>query len=359
MHRLDRYILKSFLSTYVFSVLALCVVFIVVNLIEKIGTFIDNGTPTDVVLLYYVSFLPEIVKLLSPVSLLLAGLFTTGRLVNTHELTAMKAAGMSLYRYVFPLLCCGLILSFGQLYFNGWVVPRAVSAKMKIEQEHLNKGRSLVTLHSDYFRAAPNQNLYIKYYNSLKNTGTELVLESFSTGNHPRLQERIRAESFTFDSTQQQWVLLGVVTQQFGLSHSVVTQDSLSLELSVSPGDLLQLRKNTAELTFDELREYLRLSEQGGKNIDKQLVNYYGEYALPFANFIVILFGAPFSSNKRKKGLALEITSAMLVTFVYLAFLKVGQALGIEAEFPPMLSAWLANGLFLVVGSLNLIRMRS
>lgn len=359
MRKIDLYILKSFLSTYAFSILALCIVFVVVNLIEKIGTFIDNGTPTDVILMYYVSFLPEIIKLLSPVSLLLAGLFTTGRLVNTHELTAIKAAGMSLYRYSAPLLVCGLVLSFGQLYFNGWIVPRAISQKMQIEQEHLNKGRSLVTLHSDYFRASPSENLYIKYYNALKNSGTELVLETYSDGEHPRLVKRIHAENFTFDSIANQWKLLKVRTQQFGASHAMTVNDSVLITLSVTPKDLLQLRKNTSELTFDELREYLRLSEQGGKNIDKQLVNYYGEYALPFANIIVILFGAPFSSNKRKKGLALEITSAMLVTFVYLAFLKVGQALGLEAEFPPVLSAWLANGVFLCVGCLNLVRMRS
>ena len=129
--------------------------------------------------------------------------------------------------------------------------------------------------------------------------------------------------------------------------------------LQTTPEDIIQLQRTSAELTFDELREYIRLSSRGGNDVRQQLVDYYGQYALPFANFIVVLFGVPFSSGKRKSGLAIEIGAAIFISFVYLAFTKIGQTVGIAAGMDPVLSAWLANGVFFIAGVINLFRIQS
>jgi lipopolysaccharide export system permease protein len=121
----------------------------------------------------------------------------------------------------------------------------------------------------------------------------------------------------------------------------------------------MQFQRNTSEMTFPELKTYIDASERGGKDVRQQRIAYWGEYILPFANFIVMLFGAPFSSGKRKSGLATEIALAMAVTFLYIAAIRVGQSVGLAGGVHPALAAAAPHALFLCIGVANLVRARS
>ncbi|MBP1654999.1 MAG: permease YjgP/YjgQ family protein, partial [Bacteroidetes bacterium] len=98
MTLLDRYIVRQFLQTILFALLAVLVIFIVIDAMEKLDNFIDKQATWPVIAQYYVFFIPEIIKLISPVSVLLASLFVTARLSTQNELAAMKSGGVSLYR---------------------------------------------------------------------------------------------------------------------------------------------------------------------------------------------------------------------------------------------------------------------
>ncbi len=90
MRLLDRYIVKQFLVTAFFAVVAVTVIFVVIDAIEHLDDFIDKNATVSVVFLYYFYFIPEIIKLIMPVALLLASLFVTARMSTQYELTAMK-----------------------------------------------------------------------------------------------------------------------------------------------------------------------------------------------------------------------------------------------------------------------------
>ena len=87
------------------------------------------------------------------------------------------------------------------------------------------------------------------------------------------------------------------------------------------------------------------------------LVDFYGKIAFPFSNFIVVLFGIPFSSVKRKSGLGVEFGIAIGICFLYMIFLKISQAFGYNGDLHPLLTAWLANIIFLGAGLFNLARV--
>ena len=96
MKILDRYIIRQFLVTTLFSLIAVLIVFIVIDAMEKLDDFIDRQAGWSVILSYYIYFIPEIIKLIMPVAMLLASLFVTARLSTQSELTAMKSSGISL-----------------------------------------------------------------------------------------------------------------------------------------------------------------------------------------------------------------------------------------------------------------------
>jgi lipopolysaccharide export system permease protein len=375
MKRLDWYILRQLVSTLLFSVAGLCVLFVLVHLLEHLDGFIDRKTPFRVIALFYVNYLPEIVKLITPVGMLLAALFTIGRLSNTNEITAMKAGGMSVLRQITPMLLFGALMSAAQLYVNGWIVPKAIQAKADLERKFMQKGRVETSLYNVYLRDTPTRNVTIRFYDDLTKMGNALSLEEYSSELHPRITRRVDAITFTYDTVQNKWRLeQGIehrfpnqtAAQQGTNSRAAPIATPLSnvlLDINAKPQELFRLQRNTDELTFPELRTYIDLSERGGKDVRQQRIEYFGQFSLPFANFIVTLFGvlplAAAASGQRKGGLAFEIAAAMVIAFLYIAFIKIGQTVALASPLPPEFGAWLAHGVFFVVGVLLLLRLRS
>lgn len=361
MRILDKYVIKSFISTLLFSFLALYAIFLIVDMIENLEEFLDNGMGITKIAMYYFYFFPEILKLLVPVAMLLSTLFTVGRLSGLNEITAIKSGGISLYRFMAPLMLLSIFISGAHLYFNGWVVPKTNIAKNDIEREYMNKGRSVGSIYDLYFRESPDINLHMKSYNSERKEGSNIGLEYFSTNDKLRLTKTIEANAIVWNDSSESWMLKDVIIRNFDSLNieSLQKLDSMSLDLTLTHNKIIDLKRSTDEMTFDELKSYLSLLKSGGRNVDLELTDYYGQYAFPFANIIVVLFGVPFASVKKKGGIAVQIGAALVISFLYLIFTKVSQAVVLGTGLNPFIAGWFANGLFFVVGIVNLIKTKT
>ena len=98
MKLLDRYLLRRYLTSLLLSVVGLWLISVIVDLIERIDTFIDfKATPLQI-LSYYFYHSPYWIILTLPIATLLGTLFALGNFARNREITAMKAAGISLHR---------------------------------------------------------------------------------------------------------------------------------------------------------------------------------------------------------------------------------------------------------------------
>ena len=102
MKIIDRYLVKQFLGTLFFGILAFTLLFVIIDMMENLDDFIDQSVPARLIFEYYFVFMPEIIRLMTPVSILLSALFTSGKMSNLNELTALKSSGISIYRYMVP-----------------------------------------------------------------------------------------------------------------------------------------------------------------------------------------------------------------------------------------------------------------
>jgi lipopolysaccharide export system permease protein len=197
LNLIDRYILKQITLTLFFSLLALCVIFIVVNFMERMDIFMDSKIPIKIIANYYLVYLPEILKILTPVAVLISCLFTIGRLSNNNEITAMKTGGLGLNRLLFPILIAGFIFSVGQYFFNGWIVPVANVEKEHISRVYLNRSRSSAPINDLAFRDSPHCNVLIQYYDPIATKGYQVIIEKYDANQNeiPKLIKKIEARS--------------------------------------------------------------------------------------------------------------------------------------------------------------------
>ncbi|MFN8358457.1 MAG: LptF/LptG family permease [Candidatus Kapaibacterium sp.] len=357
MNILDRYILRQFVMTLMFSVFALCTIFLVVNLLESLEIFLDKKVAFGIIAEYYLHFFPEILKLLMPIAALMASLFAIGKLSNSNEITAMKSGGLSLYRMLVPLVLFSIALSLGQLYFNGWIVPESNARKARIDRQYLQRGSENTTIYNLYFRDEPLRNVMMQYYDGLKKSGTNVIVEEYSSEKSPRLLRRTEAATITWDSASSQWKATDMVRREYTPSGILYLHSAGgAVHCNLTHAQIMELQRSPNEMNFDELHSYINLIAKGGKDVRSQMIDYYGQYAFPFANVIVVLFGVPFASVRKKSGLAVNIAAAMIISFCYLAFTKIGQSLGSSLDVHAAVIGWMPNAIFLVVAIGNILR---
>ena len=94
MRILSRYVLWRFVQPLVFSSAGFVAIFVVVDLANRISTFLDREVDATSIVVYYVWSVPYFAFVTLPMACLLASLFCLGGLARRNELAAMKAAGI-------------------------------------------------------------------------------------------------------------------------------------------------------------------------------------------------------------------------------------------------------------------------
>ncbi len=351
------YILKKFINTFFFSLLALSIIFIIVDLFENLDKFLDRNAGLQNIALYYLYYIPSIIKLLIPIGTLVSALFSIGNLSNQNEIIAMKSGSMSLYKLMLPLIILTIFISAFQLWFVAYQVPKANKEKNILAYKYLGQGNETSYLTNLYLRETPTRNVLIREFNSDKQIGFDLQVNDFTNDKSPRLKDRYSAKSFKWDSIGKCWDATNVTKKSFNFTKmkEEVLPD-LKFKFDFNNKELSELVKPTEEMNIKEWYKFIMFNKSGGQNVELQLTDFYGVIAFPFANTIVILFAVPFASVKKRGGLAVQIGAALTISFVYLIFTKLGQTLGFGLGFQPILSAWLANILFFISGIILILK---
>jgi lipopolysaccharide export system permease protein len=359
MKLLDRYIIRQFLVTAVFSLGAVLIVFIVIDAMENIDSFIDHHAGWPIILQYYLFFMPEIIKLITPIALLLAALFVTARMSTQFELTAMKSGGISLYRIMAPYLVVAVLVSAGSVYFNGWIVPQANKKKFTIQRVYLHKDVVNASGANIFVQDSPTRILSLGYFDDSRSIASRVSIQDFSIADRTMMIERVDATTMSWDSTGRRWILRDGVRRWFGQGkeqiETFVSQPAGILHFD--PEELRKKQEKPDEMEYYDLRQFIDDQQRAGQDASRWLVDYYSKISFPFASVIVVLFGVPFSSIKRRGGVGVQLGVSLLICFVYLIFMKVSQVFGYNGDIDPLLTAWSANILFLAAAMYVILKV--
>lgn len=359
MKILDKYLIRQYIQTIMFGLLAFAIIFIVIDAMENLDDFIDQDLPALEILYYYFVFSPEIVKLMTPVAVLFAALFTAAKTSNLNELTAMRASGMSIYRFMVPFLVITIIISIASIYFGGYLVPMANKTKVHIEQVYLKKGIQF-SESNIFFQDSKTRIMSIGFFNHVTNSASRVSIQEFNSRDLTQMISRIDVPKLVYDTTAKYWIALNGVKRQFSDEvQNAEYFDSLKIDyLNFTPFDLTKKQRKKKEMNLDELRELIESQKRTGNDPTATLIEYNSRYAFAFTSLIIVLFALPISANKQKGGLAVQVGISILVTFIYLVFMKISQAFGQNGVMDPLLTAWFANIIFLIAAIISIIKIR-
>ena len=367
MRRLDRHLVIQFVKATLFALLAFSVIFILIDMVEKLDDFIDENVPAHVIGLYYAYFLPRIFNLMVPVAMLLAALFVVGKMSNTNEMTIIKCSGVSLYRFMIPLLIVGILASGGLLVFDGWMVPRINGLRLNLERTYLKRNLQTSGRYNLHVQDAKNRIVSLEHYDDNLGSARRVSLQEFSPADPTMLIRRWDAASMRWNPMREEWSMFHGITRTFAgpkagkptRGETVEMFDSLDIgRLVITPTVILRMQQKPEEMELGDFREYIERQRIAGSDIARLEVDYHGKIAFPFSAIIVILFAVPFASVKRRSGLSVQFGISVLICFTYLVGQKISQVFGYNGSLDPLLASWIPNLLFLVTGCIVMLRVR-
>lgn len=344
MKLLDIYLLRRYLFCLFLSILSLILLSIVVDLIEKIDTFIDFQARPGLILRHYLYRTPYWIILTSPICILLATMFSLTSFARRNEIAAMKAAGISLYRLLLPIFAFALLFSCLAFLFVDYVVPEATYRYNSVRNEIRSYSRSDGSRRQVLLQDVQGQLIFARSYDAGRKRAHDIFWEQLHGA---RSTERLTAERLEWH--EGEWILLEGNRYSFAEEGrpQFSAFDTLRLPLlTLLPADFARQQKKPEEMGYNELKSYISRARANGEDITRHLVDLHLKISFPLTCFIIVVLGAPLAANVRRAGLANSFGLGILICFSYYSFVKAGQALGWNQLLAPWLGAWIANLLF-------------
>jgi lipopolysaccharide export system permease protein len=352
---LDRYLLREFTGYLLLGLAGFIVIFVVVDVVEKVDVFLDHRAPMALILQYYVNLAPNILVKVLPVALLLATFLALGQLNKFGELTAMRAAGISLLRILVPVFGIAVASAVFSLLLGELVVPAATRQRDDIYNERIQhmtavgqNERADVT-----YLGAGGRIWYTRLYVIPERRMHEVSLQEFRAG---ALWRRIDAAEASWENGR--WVFVSGYLRTFekGRERAERFERMAVHGIRETPDDFAKEDVKPDEMNFLELREYVTRLRASGARVANYLVDLQIKLAFPLINLIVVLIGAPVATRLRLQSAALGFGLSITISFFYYALLRTGQALGHAGVLNPYLAGWMGDLVFGAVGAVMMAR---
>ncbi len=354
----NRYVFLRLLSITLFVLLILIFIYIMIDFSENSDDFTDRGaTLAEIWGDYYLNYIPEMIRLVIPVAVFSACLFLTGQLSERLEITALKAAGVSLYKLTIPYFAFA-ILSAGTIsLLDAYVIPKSNKKRIEFEDSFIKQKNERIDRNDIFREISQNSILQVNYFDKKQETAYRVRIFDFDS---LTLKSSITATNMAWKEDIQKWRMVSVRIFEYSDSGYTVTQFSgKDTTLSVTPKDLSRTTSDVFQLTYPEAQRYIesiRRSGAGGINIPK--VHFFGRLAYPLSIIVVILIGFSVASVRRKGGKGIYIAVGLTISFLYLAFMKIVEPFGAHGSIAPELAAILPHVFFFVIGLFLLINAK-
>jgi lipopolysaccharide export system permease protein len=284
------YIVKEILKGSFISIILLLTLF---NLFTFSDQLADLGKP-NYGLSQILSFLaftsPTTFYELMPASALIGSLFVLGSMANNHEITAMRAAGLSVFDIIKSVLLAGLVLVIISILVGEFVAPEAERKAQMIRSTADGKPVTLNDLYGLWLR---EDKRFINV-RKIESNGDLSDISIYDVDDNHHLHQNTHAERAIFLGNKQ-WRLEDI--KQSNISIDQMTASSSKEQQwksSISP-DLLDLSViNPNNLSLVDLSKYIDFLKHNHQKSQEFELAFWGRVVNPLVTFIMLLISAPF-----------------------------------------------------------------
>lgn len=356
MRILSRYLIKEFAKAFLVAEGVFLFIYLVVDFLGKIDNFIEAQVSAGVAVLFLVYKLPLLVVQMAPPSTAIAVIVMFSMMRKSNEITALKASGVNLFGLSQTLLLASLGVGFVTFLLSEVIVPFTSTRGNRIWKRDVDKLDPGLFYGSNQIWYKGSDWIYwIRHFDSKKQVMQNPVFYFFDRSF--RLVKIVEARNGVWENGR--WRLEEVVVQVAGEEgvYEASSLDHLYLEIPETPESFVKGLKKPEEMSYWQLKRYAEAVRQEGYDNVKYLVDMNIKLSFPFITLVLAILGIPIALGLKRGGVPMAASIGVGVCFLYLLTLGLSRSLGLLGALPPMVAAWLANMLFLLLGFHLMMRM--
>ena len=360
---IDGYVLNGFLFYFGILLVALVSLVEIFTFFELLGDMIKNDISMTTMIDYLWHLAPSLIYQVTPIGTLAASLICFTILTKYNEVTAFKAAGVSVHRLAAPVMFASLVISLLLFGFDHFYIPAANRRQEMLRAEIKKKpvatyrrpdrqwvygqgNRIFNFLHLD-----PKQNLMSKV------NVFELDPKTF------HIAHQITADRAQWNDRLQKWVFENGVSQETTATGSNYKQfanaTATFAELTETPSWFVKEEKEYKELNFQELGSYIDELQASGLDTTPLRVQWHKKFSVPLFAFIMAILSIPFAFVGGTRGAMRGVLTAFIIAIVYWTVGTIFEQFGDLNLLPAAMAAWAPDVIFMLGGLYFMLRMKT
>jgi LPS export ABC transporter permease LptG/LPS export ABC transporter permease LptF len=360
---IDGYVLNGFLFYFGILLVALVSLVEIFTFFELLGDMIKNDISMTTMVDYLWHLAPSLIYQVTPIGTLAASLICFTILTKYNEVTAFKAAGVSVHRLAAPVMFASLVISLLLFGFDHFYIPAANRRQEMLRAEIKKKpvatyrrpdrqwvygqgNRIFNFLHLD-----PKQNLMSKV------NVFDLDPKTF------HISHQITADRAQWNDRLHKWVFENGVSQETTATGSNYKQfanaTATFAELTETPSWFVKEEKEYKELNFQELGSYIDELQASGLDTTPLRVQWHKKFSVPLFAFIMAILSIPFAFVGGTRGAMRGVLTAFIIAIVYWTVGTIFEQFGDLNLLPSAMAAWAPDVIFLLGGMYFMLRMKT
>jgi lipopolysaccharide export system permease protein len=348
LKRIDRYIIRQFLGTFVFAMSGIILIVIVFDVNEKLDKFMaPEVTLNEIIFDYYINFIPYFISMFAALFTFIAVIFFTSRLADRSEIIAMLSTGMSFDRLIYPYAISATVIAVSMFMLSAYVIPPANAKRLNFEYNYIKKNKRIENARHVQLEVEPGVFAYFDSYRNESKMGYRFSLEHFEG---KTLVSRLTANSIKYDSLYQ-WTVIDYIIRDFdGMYEHISSGTRVDTTLMFVPQDFLISQDDCETMTSPQLAEFIdRQKRRGIGNIQMFEIEYHKRISNAFSYFILTVIGVSLSSRKKKGGMGLKIGIGLGLSFSYILFMTVTSSFAVSGMMTPLIACWIPNIIYTLI----------
>lgn len=361
--RIHRYIAREIAVPTSIGLLIFTFVLLMGRILKLVELVVNKGVPLGEILQLFAYLLPAFLVITIPLAFLLGVLLGFGRLSADNEVVALRASGIPIYGMLRPVLVLAVLFTIVTAWLTLYGEPAGQTAfrdqVFEIASSRANVG-ILPRVFNDEFEGLV---LYAGDIDERQGEMRGVFISDERIGATPAV---ILASQGQVISDQDKRILTlrlenGTIhrrpVDKKADTYQVIgfTTYDINLNMGQQLGDGSGRQKKLREFPLPELWAKLQ-NAQTAEERRPLTVELHKRFALPLAPIVFALVGVPLGIRSQRSGKGGGFAIALAIFMAYYICATFAETLALESGFPPLLTLWAPNLLFLTAGLVLLQR---
>ncbi len=339
---LSRYLARSYLINLMVILgvlLGLIYLFDTVELMRRASVY--ENIPLPLIMKMGLLKLPEVGQIIIPFAILFSAMYTFWCLTRNHELVIVRAAGLSAWQFLAPVIGVALSIGVLQITLINPIGALLIGKFDALEHKHLSNNRKdYVTFINEglWLRQANESDHLILHADRIKLPAWELqkVMVLFFDREDNFYQ---RYDAHTAQLKNGQWVFKNVTLNRPHEPPQILP--SATLPTLLTSQEIEDSFAPPETISFWQMRRFIKTMEVAGLDATRLRIHFFALLAQPLLLAAMILLAATVSLRPaRSGGTLILIIGGIFIGFIFFFTSSFLQALGTSHQIPPLLAAW-------------------